>query len=142
MLLTCTALLVAGCGDGGGGSSGSAGGLPLEGTTWTVEAIDAADGRRPAPSGATATLVFDGDGTVQVRPGCNTGTGTYRVTGDTLVVSDLVTTLMACDGARGELEDAVLAVLRADALRWTVEGDRLTLSAGDDGLRLVGAAQG
>lgn len=115
--------------------------LPLEETTWTVDSIYSAESVSSTPSGATATLVFDGEGTVAVEPGCNTGSGSYELDGDTLVVRDIVSTMMACEGAEGDLEDSVLAVLNAGELSVTIEGDSLTLMAGDDGLGLRGEEQ-
>jgi len=46
---------------------------------------------------------------------------------------------MACDGAAGALEAAVLPILGADAAQYTIDASRMTMQAGDDGLGLVGS---
>lgn len=112
--------------------------LPLEGTVWTVESIISADVISSTPAEATATLTFDGEGSLGVEPGCNTGGGDYELDGDTITLGPIATTLMACEGAKGELENAVLDVLNKGELTVSIEGDTLTLMAGEDGLELRG----
>ncbi|GAA1158451.1 META domain-containing protein [Ornithinicoccus hortensis] len=112
--------------------------LPVEGTTWTVESIISGDAVSSAPSGATATLTLDGEGNIAVSPGCNTGGGDYELSGDTLSLGPIRSTMMACEGAKMDLENAVLTVLDAGDLTVVVEGDVLTLTAGDQGLQLRG----
>jgi heat shock protein HslJ len=113
--------------------------LPLTGTTWTVDTIITGDAASSVPVGAVATFTFSADGRVEVRTGCNTGSGTYEANDDQLRFTGVAVTEMACDGAAGALEAAVLPILGADAVQYTIDASRLTLQAGDDGLGLVGS---
>jgi hypothetical protein len=48
---------------------------------------------------------------------------------------------MACDGAAGQMEAAVLAVIGADAVTASIDASTLTLSAGPNGLQLSPATR-
>jgi heat shock protein HslJ len=112
--------------------------LPLTGTTWTVDSIVSGDAVSSVPAGATATLVFTDDGRLELDNGCNVGGGTYEVTDGTLRVGVLETTLRACEAAAAQLESAVMSVLNAGELEWSIDASFLTLMAGDNGLGLLG----
>jgi heat shock protein HslJ len=112
--------------------------VPLTGTTWTVDSIIGGDAVSSVPNGAVATLVFTDDGRVEIDNGCNVGGGAYEVTGGTMRLSEIMTTLRACDAAQGQLEGAVMAVLNAGEIAWAIDAGALTLMAGDDGIGLRG----
>lgn len=111
---------------------------PLVGTVWRVDGLVSGDAVSSVPGGAQASLTLADDGTLAVHTGCNQGSGGYQLQddGQTLVVGTLAMTLMACDDERGELESAVLGVLRAPELTVEITADTLTLSA-PDGQALV-----
>lgn len=113
--------------------------LPLAGTTWTVDTIISGDSASSVPEGAVATFTFSADGRVEVRTGCNTGSGTYEATDDQLRFTEVAVTEMACDGAAGALEAAVLPILGADSVQYAIDAARLTLQAGSNGLGLAGS---
>jgi heat shock protein HslJ len=108
----------------------------IVGPTWTVESIITGDAVSSVPAGATATLVFNADGTISVRPGCNQGGGTWKPIAGGIEVSALVLTKMACDGPGGQLESAVLEVLDQGTLAASIDSTVLTLQAGGRGLQL------
>lgn len=113
--------------------------LSLVGPLWTVDSIVTGDAVSSVPQGAVATLRFLGDGRVEIQPGCNQGGGSVAVGEGTLQFTELVTTDMACGGAAGELEQAVLAVIQTGVpLRYEIEARTLTLMAGANGLMLKG----
>jgi heat shock protein HslJ len=112
--------------------------LPLVGPTWTVNSIVTGDAVSSIPDGVVATLTFSGDGRVAVASGCNQGGGSYAVEGGRIRFAEIVLTKMACDGARGQMEAAVLAVLQADNLTYAIDAGSLTLQAGAQGLVLAG----
>ena len=112
--------------------------LPLVGPTWTVNSIVSGDTVSSIPEGVLATLAFGADGRVAVATGCNQGGGSYAVEGGRIRFAEIVLTKMACDGARGKMEAAVLAVLQAEALTYTIEAGSLSLQAGAQGLVLGG----
>jgi heat shock protein HslJ len=112
--------------------------LTLTGTTWTVDSIISGDALSSVPNGAVATLVFTDDGRVEIDNGCNVGGGAYEVTDGTMRLSEIMTTLRACDAAQGQLEGAVMAVLNAREINWAIDAGALTLMAGDNGIGLRG----
>lgn len=113
--------------------------LPMTGTTWTVDTIITGDSASSVPAGAVATFSFAEDGRVEVSTGCNSGSGTYDATDTELRFTDVSVTEMACAGAAGALEAAVLPILGADVVEYEIEAGRLTLQAADGGLSLVGS---
>jgi heat shock protein HslJ len=108
---------------------------PLEGTTWSAESLISAQAVSSIPAGVRApTLLMDG-GSVAVDTGCNTGRGSYTVSGDSVTFGPIATTRMACVDASGQVEQAVLAVLNGTATV-AIDGPVLTLMNGPNGLQL------
>ena len=112
--------------------------LNIVGPTWTVESIIDGDAVSSVPEGATATLLFKADGSVEVDTGCNRGSGTWSLEGAGIRIENLMLTKMACAGAGAMLEGAVLGVLEAAALQAQIDSNVLTLSGGSTGLQLRG----
>jgi heat shock protein HslJ len=112
--------------------------LNISGPTWTVESIIDGDTVSSVPEGATATILFKADGTVEVDAGCNRGSGTWRLDGAGIRVESLALTKMACQGPGAQLEGAVLRVLDAASIQAQIESNVLTLVGGDAGLQLRG----
>jgi heat shock protein HslJ len=110
---------------------------PLVGPTWTVVSVIAGGAVASVPQGVAATLTFRADGQVDVATGCNRGGGSFEVDGVTIRFGSLSLTKMACSGAAGELETAVLAVLGAGSVTFGIDATRLSLHAGDRGLDLA-----
>ena len=113
--------------------------LNISGPTWTVESIIVGDTVSSAPEGATATIVFKADGTVEVDAGCNRGSGTWRLQGAGLRVERLALTKMGCQGPGAQLEGAVLNVLEAESIQAQIDSNVLTLVGGNAGLQLRGS---
>lgn len=110
--------------------------VALTGPTWTVVSILAGDAVSSIPDGAVATLVFHADGSLTVNAGCNQGGARWKAVGRGIEVSDLGLTKKACEGAGGQLESAVVGVLRAGTLAASIDSNLLTLQAGAQGLQL------
>ena len=111
--------------------------LSLQGTRWTVDTIVNGEVASSTPAAATATLVFDKD-TVAVSAGCNSGSGTYQLSGNTIRINDVATTRKACEPEVMSLENAVLAVLHGE-ITYEIDADRLILKqATGKGLQLRG----
>jgi heat shock protein HslJ len=113
--------------------------LNIVGPTWTVTSIIEGDAVSSIPAGATATLVFKADGSIDVNDGCNRGGGKWAIDGAGIAVKDVFLTKMACDGPAGALESAVLAVLNAGSISAEIKSGTLTLQAGGHGLQLQGS---
>ncbi len=112
--------------------------LPLVGTTWTVTSIISGDAVSSIPDQAIATLQIAADGRVRINTGCNEAGGTVTVDRTSMQFVDLVTIDKACQGAAGQLEAAVVAVLNEDDLTWSIDASGLTIMAGGNGLQLTG----
>jgi heat shock protein HslJ len=112
----------------------------LVGTVWTLDSVIDGDAVSSVPMGVVATLEFADDGTVAIRPGCNTGSSDYTIDGNTITFGPIALTRMACDGAAGQVENAVLAVLGSGPLSLTIDGDRLTLQGPGNGLGYTAGA--
>jgi heat shock protein HslJ len=108
----------------------------LEGTTWVLDGIGQGGGEdgsmSSVPGGVRSTLRIVG-GNVGVKPGCNTGGGDVEVSESTLSFGTIMTTLMACPGARDDVEKTVLSVLQGE-VDYRIEGDVLTLTNGEQTL--------
>ena len=112
--------------------------LALVGPTWTVVSIIDGDAVSSFPADVVATLQFHADGTVAVNTGCNSGGGTYTLSGATIQFSEIVRTMRACSEPKGQMEAAVTTLLHASSVTYQIEARNLTLMAGNRGLGLTG----
>jgi heat shock protein HslJ len=105
---------------------------PLDGTAWVLTSINGA-----APlAGRPITLSFDA-GAVQGSGGCNRYFGDYQVAGDSLTVTDLMWTEMACvEPGWMEQEADYLASLSAVDGFALADGQLSLLDAGTQTLTL------
>jgi len=110
----------------------------LTGTTWVFEGI--VDGTGPdasvgsVPDGVVSTLRLRDDGVALIRTGCNTGSASVTIEADSMHLSDLMTTKIACEGAHGAVEREVLRVVHNGEITLAQDGDSLDLSDGEHGL--------
>ena len=70
------------------------------------------------------------EGQVSGNVGCNGFGGTYEIDGDKITFSEVVSTLMFCEGPVGDQELGTLAVLQ-DSTTYVLDGDTLTLTSAD-----------
>jgi heat shock protein HslJ len=113
--------------------------VDLAGTTWVVDTfVDGAgpDGTSSARDGPMGTFTFGTSGVVEGSDGCNDFSGLgYEVAGDTITfdpVSEVTSTAIGCPQMD---TDPFWAVFSAGAAEFSIDGDRLTLTAGTRGLR-------
>lgn len=113
---------------------------PLAGPTWSLASFISGDTVSSVPVGISAAFTFADDGTFSANFGCNSGGGTYAIDGDTITFSDVVMTKMACGGAAGQVESAVLTVIGAEGpIQFAIDAGSLTFMAGDLGLQFSAA---
>jgi heat shock protein HslJ len=108
---------------------------PLVGPNWSLTTIFNAEIASSVPQGASASITFAADGTYEMNDGCNAAGGTYVVSGDEIAITEGIHTDMACTGARGEVEGAVLSVIHNGSVKFEIDADSLTLTAGSAGLQ-------
>lgn len=94
----------------------------LAGTTWAVSSLR---GSQQPLTGTQLTLSFL-NGEAQGTAGCNTFRGAYRVSGTTISIGPLSTTLILCDDDRAQQEAVYLQALQ-QATTWQRDGATLVL---------------
>lgn len=103
----------------------------LVGTTWRLESL--IFGEAVASTVGVATLELSGDGRITASTGCREVTGSYTISdGKVQVTLDPYDTV-GCVEPLGDQDAHVLEVL-SSGFGISIQGDRLTLSAGDKGL--------
>ena len=102
-------------------------GDPLSGTSWELVYYQ----KSPVIEGAKVTATFE-DGQVKGSSGCNSYSGSYQVEGDKISFGSLMSTLMACLGPEGVMdqETMYLAWLQ-DAQTYQIYEDRLIIFGSD-----------
>jgi META domain len=108
-------------------------GLPLVGTTWTIE--------REIPSRSLTVvmwLIFTAEGQLNLEL-CQRGDATVQIAKDTMRVTDIALTGDTCSAEVTEMEAEVLAMLSADAFSYKLDRGVLELSVGSNVLRFVGS---
>ncbi len=98
--------------------------VDLRGGTWVAEDIDGAG----VVDNAQSTMVFGNDGRVSGRGGCNQYSGTVELKGASLILSQLISTKMACAPALMDQETRFLAALQAARSYKMNEDNELVLS--------------
>jgi putative lipoprotein len=95
--------------------------------TWTLTAYGPQGATTPVAPNSQATITFNEDGTLTGNSGCNGFGGSYKVDGDQITFSGLVSTLMACEEPLMTQEGSVFKVLDGTA-SYKIDGDALTLT--------------
>src|SRR3954468_9276624 len=109
----------------------------LVGPKWTVTSIITGETGSSVPPGASAWLQFGADGRVTLNTGCNSGGGSYTADANTITLEQVAITAVGCTGAAAQLEQAVMTVLNAQTLDYSIDAQSLTLEAGAAGLQLT-----
>jgi heat shock protein HslJ len=83
-------------------------------------------------------ITFGDDGTISGNAGCNTFSGTYSLSGQSIEISPLATTMRECIEPEDimQQEQALLSALTS-ASEWQIQGDQLSLRTIDDALAIV-----
>lgn len=110
---------------------------PLVGTRWVLDGIIVGQVASSVPDGVEAWIELADDTTVSLHTGCNSGSGTVDIRNGTVTFSAIGLTRVKCEGARGEVERAMLAVLVEGDVDYTIEASLLELSRGENGLTFV-----
>jgi heat shock protein HslJ len=105
----------------------------LEGT-WSLTAYGPEGAIMPPAPGSQGSVTFNADGTISGTSGCNSFGGGYKVDGDQVTFTGLVSTLMACEEPLMTQEGNVFKVLDGTA-SYKIDGETLTLT--NNGMVLV-----
>ena len=109
----------------------------LTGTSWKLVSYGPVGKQTPAAAGIQTSLDFGKDGRVSGNMGCNSFGGNYQVRGGNIVFSQIVSTMMACQGPQMDQEGATLKVMNGTA-HFQLDGNMLTIYAasGDNAITL------
>jgi heat shock protein HslJ len=106
----------------------------LVGSAWTLDGIIEGQTVSSVPTGVEAPFLQIGeDGVAAISTGCNRGSAAVGTNGSTLSFGPLRLTKMACPPDTAGVEGSVVAVIDGD-VTFTIEGARLTLTKGEEGL--------
>jgi heat shock protein HslJ len=98
-------------------------------TSWTVISID---GQDTVPE-ARPTMNFDPGGTVTGSSGCNQYSGMFHTEGDRIAFGQMSSTLMGCEGQRGQ-QEAVFQRALDGAATWRQTEDGELVIGGNIGM--------
>ena len=104
---------------------------PLVGTNWTLDSFYSGDAVSSVISGTTISAVFDKDGRIGGNAGCNHYFGSYTLNGSSLAISGIGSTKMYCTGDGIMQQESTYLAALGKVDRYTVAGDRLTMSGAD-----------
>lgn len=96
---------------------------PLVNTSWTVASVA---GVATLPD-ARPTMAFAQDGTISGSAGCNQYSGTFRTDGDAIAIARVASTMMMCEGDRGQQEAVFLKGLNGAATWRQTEAGQLEI---------------
>lgn len=110
---------------------------PLTGTMWYLNSYVDSKGK-PWTTGSAnpISIQFADDGMVNGNAGCNSYSGSYTVTGNSITISGFATTLKICGDPVMDLERSYLGILPAMKV-YKISGNELTLSDGVGTITLV-----
>ncbi len=101
----------------------------LAGTLWN--AISYNNGKQAVTSvltGTSITASFGTDGVISGSSGCNTYSGSYKVDGNRVTISQIISTQMACSQPAGVMEqETQFLVALQTAATFKIQGNRLEL---------------
>jgi heat shock protein HslJ len=104
---------------------------PLTGTTWYVTSLVDSGGQIWTPVPAyPISLEFAADGSLNGKSGCNNYFGSYNVSGSTISIGTLGTTLMYCGEAGVMDRETIYLSVLPQMKVYRISGDALTLSDG------------
>jgi heat shock protein HslJ len=100
------------------------------GTTWKLASYGPAGNPTLAAPDVETSVAFGSDGLINGTVGCNSFSGSFKVSGSQVTFDALASTLMACEDALMQQESGVFAVLTGTA-NFKMDGDTLTISSAD-----------
>lgn len=111
---------------------------PLTGTMWYLNSYIDAQGNPWTPGAAyPVSLQFSDGGNVTGNSGCNSYSGTYTMSGNSITISGFAVTLMYCgDPGVMTLEQTYLTVLPMMKV-YKISGDQLILSDGTGKISMI-----
>lgn len=110
-----------------GAADGSSGNTPLEGILWRLVDFGPVDAPVAALADVSVTVKFDAGNTVGGSGGCNSYGGNYQLNGQSLSVSQVVSTMMACENTDVMQQESRYLAALGSATGLHVAGTELTI---------------
>jgi heat shock protein HslJ len=126
-------LLAGGCADD---DASTGGGGELTGRTFLSESVTEGGQDLGLVADTRISLNFTTDGQVSANAGCNHLLGEVTITSERLEVGPMGGTEMGCDPQRHTQDEWLMGFLQSSPT-WLLDGDRLTLTAGDTEIVLL-----
>ena len=102
---------------------------------WKLVSYGSPSNQTPAVSDVETSIEFDSNGRMSGNVGCNSFGGDYKVDGDKITFSPVMSTMMFCE-AVAEQEQGTLAVLQ-DKTTFVLDGNTLTITSADGNSSIV-----
>lgn len=105
---------------------------PLAGTSWKLVVFMQNGVSTPIPEGAVVTANFD-ETQIGGNNSCNSYSGSYSTSGESITIGKIGSTLMACDEPRGSFETDYMKTLREAGSFKLHSGNKLTIYSAVEG---------
>lgn len=112
----------------------------LQDITWEIDTYFEGDTASAYNLNVLPNLYFANDGTFTANMGCNGASGVYEDNAGTLSMTIEVMTEAMCEGDVNTVEGHIFNVIN-NAPTYTIDGDRITLMAGDLGIGATASAE-
>jgi heat shock protein HslJ len=107
---------------------GAPGGSGLEGTKWDLVSFGPKGAEKQVIAGSTVTLEFQDATRLGGNGGCNSYGADYQAEGNTLAVSSIVSTMMACADDKVTQQEAEYFQALQKAGEYQISGDQLVIT--------------
>lgn len=102
----------------------------LQGSSWKLVSYGSSQAQTAAAAGIETHLDFGADGRISGNMGCNSFGGNYELKNGQIIVSQMISTMMACLGPQMDQETATLQVLHG-SVSYQLDNNRLTIQSAD-----------
>jgi heat shock protein HslJ len=120
-LLTITLFILVACSSAGADITGD----------WKLTSYGDAANITPAIPKVDTSIKFDSNGQISGNVGCNSFGGNYKVSGDKIAFSSIISTMMYCEETSSQ-EQAVLSIFSDNVnLQIQMNGGTLTITSAD-----------
>jgi heat shock protein HslJ len=118
------------------GCAGRSSSPDLQGSSWKLVSYGSPQSLTAAAAGIETHLDFSTDGRVTGNMGCNSFGGNYELKNGQIVVSQMISSMMACLGPQMDQERTTLQVLRGSA-NYQIKNNQLLIQSSDGAKMIV-----
>jgi heat shock protein HslJ len=104
--------------------------------TWRLASYGSPSSQTPTAPNVDTSIEFGSEGEFSGNVGCNGFGGKYAVGNKTITFSEVMSTLMFCEGQVGDQEKATLSVLQGST-KFVLDSNTLTITSADGSSAIV-----